>query len=366
MATAIVGQSDRARKGSYLTVGQAADRLNCHPSSIRYYVDNGTLQAVRLPSGHRRIPLSSILAFEGVDEDEGLQGNIVGEAAYCRVSGLNQNRSGSLTRQIDRLLTEVEKRTGTPRKGVSLFQDVASSFGDRPSLNRMVDGIIKGEIRRVWVEHFNRLSRVPSLTRLLEHLCKQYGVAICALDTEDEDEDSVSSDTRELIDFITVIANRQSARKAGFVTRKNIAPETIERMAELRAKNWDAARIHRQLLKEGHQTTKADGQKDDITYTKVLFWCDANGRQTMLSALATGEVKDAPQHLRDFLATMVEKDEGAPRFAVGRVYDAYRAFCEGRGVDAESGNVFGRRLKQAGIKVVKSNSRRVVCGIRLK
>ena len=56
-----------------------------------------------------------------------------------------------------------------------------------------------GEISKVYAEHHDRLSRVASLTRLIEHLCRKHSVEIVALDRE-EDEDDMKSNLAELVE----------------------------------------------------------------------------------------------------------------------------------------------------------------------
>jgi excisionase family DNA binding protein len=46
--------------GTWLTVGQAAQRLNISADSVRRAVEAGRLQAGRTPGGHRRILAESV------------------------------------------------------------------------------------------------------------------------------------------------------------------------------------------------------------------------------------------------------------------------------------------------------------------
>lgn len=47
---------------SMLTVGQVAKFLNVSPRTVRVWDDEGTLPAIRLPSGHRRYRLPDVQA----------------------------------------------------------------------------------------------------------------------------------------------------------------------------------------------------------------------------------------------------------------------------------------------------------------
>ena len=43
-----------------LSVGDAADQLQVSPGTVRNWIDKGYIHAVRLPSGHRKLPESEI------------------------------------------------------------------------------------------------------------------------------------------------------------------------------------------------------------------------------------------------------------------------------------------------------------------
>jgi excisionase family DNA binding protein len=46
--------------GSFLTVKEAAARLNVHVATIRRWADDGSLASVRTPGGHRRFPVEAV------------------------------------------------------------------------------------------------------------------------------------------------------------------------------------------------------------------------------------------------------------------------------------------------------------------
>jgi excisionase family DNA binding protein len=50
---------------SLLRVSTAAERFGVHPSTVRNWVAKGYIHAVRLPSGHRRIPESEVTRLLG-------------------------------------------------------------------------------------------------------------------------------------------------------------------------------------------------------------------------------------------------------------------------------------------------------------
>lgn len=49
--------------GTWLTVGEAAERLGVSDTTVRSYIAAGRLVATRLPSGHRRVRADSVDAM---------------------------------------------------------------------------------------------------------------------------------------------------------------------------------------------------------------------------------------------------------------------------------------------------------------
>jgi hypothetical protein len=124
-------------------------------------------------------------------------------------------------------LDTVAEREGIARDSIKVYRDIASAFGQRDGLNNMVDDLIEGRISRIYVEHQDRLSRVPGLTRLVEHLAKSRGVSIVALDRE-ENVDEVKNNLLELVEFVTVLANRTNGRKGADTVRKTLTPDGLD------------------------------------------------------------------------------------------------------------------------------------------
>lgn len=108
---------------------------------------------------------------------------------YARVSSDKQKQAGSLERQIAKLRQVVSQRETLAPESIPLFQDCASSFGERKALNALVDAMLDGKVRKVYVLYMDRLSRVPSTTSLLEHIARRCNVEIIALETENNDEE---------------------------------------------------------------------------------------------------------------------------------------------------------------------------------
>lgn len=54
-----------ARSGKLVSVGDAAGQLQVSPGTVRNWIDKGYIRAVRLPSGHRKVPEAEISKLLG-------------------------------------------------------------------------------------------------------------------------------------------------------------------------------------------------------------------------------------------------------------------------------------------------------------
>lgn len=65
----------------WLTLSQAAERLNVHPTTLRRWADDGEIAIMVTPGGHRRFALSDIEQF--ADSRHGLKGSAVIEEVWA-------------------------------------------------------------------------------------------------------------------------------------------------------------------------------------------------------------------------------------------------------------------------------------------
>ena len=204
----------------FWTVGQVAAFLGVCPNTARSLIDSGEIESYRTIGNQRRVSARSVWQYAyGFDPEEEEEGT--GEVGiYVRVSSESQDQKGSLQRQTERLLGEVSQREGLDEGEISVFKDVASSFGSRSGLNSFVDSVIARKVKRLYCEYQDRLSRVPALTRLVEHLCQRYGVEIVCLDKQETNPDDLQAAMAELLSFATVVANRISSQKSKAARQK--------------------------------------------------------------------------------------------------------------------------------------------------
>jgi len=213
---------------SLLTIAQAAERFGVHPWTLREWDKKGLIQSYRVgETGWRRFDPQSIAAHMGLTCGESEQGsNSPLPCIYARVSSESQDKAGNLKRQIERMKKEVAAREGCSPRSVQVFSDTASSYGDRPGLNAMMEKVIEGKVSRVYVEYVDRLSRVPSLTRLVESICRNRCVDVVVIQKE-ETEDIVQTAMMELIKFAQVIGCKISGQRGANATKRELTQEQL-------------------------------------------------------------------------------------------------------------------------------------------
>ncbi len=322
------------------------------------WIQEGAIEHYYTSGKHARIDSSSLRAYLfGEVEEEQVEDKKGEIAIYARTSSESQKES--LDRQVERLLGEVSARENLSPDSIPVYKDIASSFGSRESLNRLVDAIIEGKVKKIYCEYLDRLSRVPALTRLLEHLCDKFGVEIICLDVEDSEPQEIYQ--KELLGFLTVWCNRQSAAKSRKVTFKEVSPECIEKIIQLRQTGLTVKQIKKEVDKEGWKTSKGDS----ISYDKLLKIVDSNGTETALTRIVKGPSADKlDEVLKEFVAKRVKKNENS-RLSCSDLYPVYVQFCENRGLKALPNNVVGRtvakmldgqRVKIGGVRYIKGFS----------
>lgn len=74
-----------AIKATFVTLGEAAERLGVHESTARRYADRGLIRAVRLPSGVRRLHSADVEMLAGPgDALEAASGEAASRASSTR------------------------------------------------------------------------------------------------------------------------------------------------------------------------------------------------------------------------------------------------------------------------------------------
>ena len=139
-----------------LSISKAADQLGVCIDTLREWDKAGTLKPVKTAGNHRRYRIEDIEKMNGTFTDNKYSEELL-VAVYARVSSHEQKQKGDLERQVGRVLKYcVEKNY----KVVETFDEVGSGMNeDRAKLRRLFRLVEEGKIKKVVVEHKDRLSR---------------------------------------------------------------------------------------------------------------------------------------------------------------------------------------------------------------
>lgn len=316
----ILAQSPSIRQGAWLTVSEAATMLAVSPSSIRNLCRAGELTWKTTFGGHRRISTESVNRYLGYDPGDAgeLEGkNII--IIYLRVSSDQQRRDGNLSRQKERMIEWAKTTFNVNDDRLTIIQDVASAFGNRPGLQKVVDAIIDGKCSHVVYEFSDRLSRTSSEKRLLEHLANRFGVQLVAAKETIEAEEK-SYFVSELVDYVTVVANKISGRKGGETVRMEVSADARSRIIDL----------YRQGLNQQQTLAKvqSEGFRCEKTGKLISMHCV---RETLRNAESIQPVAGdgSPGLLATFIA---DRCQLGGKVNASTFYDAYRRFAQRRGL----------------------------------
>ncbi len=338
---------------SYVTTGRAGLYAGLSRNSIKALLKSGELVGRKTRGGHWRIKTSSLVCWvEGVEEEEIEGGQDGGVVVYIRVSSAKQQADGSLDRQRERLTSEVASREGISREEVVVFSECASSFGRRPKLYSLVDGILAGTIKKIYVEYLDRWSRTSSERCLLEHLASQRGCEIIPLDLETTDPADIAYLTQELIAYITVVTNRVSAAKSRIVTFKELSDETIRTLFCWMGEGLGLTAIFQRAKKEGlrteakgpSSTNSNDKPGEPLSYYKIRDLLH-NGKGKLVGTVVGMDSTSPTQILSDWLGeNVVEDDTKGTKVFTEDIREEYKRYCVGIGIEALPINNVGQAM----------------------
>lgn len=312
---------------SLLTIAQAADRFGVHPWTLRDWDKKGLIQSYRVgETGWRRFDPQSIAAHMGLASAGEQEGNGAAlPCIYCRVSSESQDKAGNKSRQEARMRKEVAAREGIRPKDVVVFSDTASSYGDRPGLNALIEKVIEGKVSRVYTEYADRLSRVPSLTRLVESICRNRGVDIIVINKE-ETEDIVQTAMMELVKFAQVIGCKISGQRGANATKRELTQEQLRDAYLMKKAGASFKGIAREAEKRGWQDQRGKPLRGDAARNLISRRVIANWR--ILEETYGKDVKPRnsfEEFCDSFVTISDSKRQKMPR---GKLAAAYAAWCE--------------------------------------
>ena len=144
----------------YVTGREASKLLGLHLNTLRHYADNGTIEAYKTKSGHRRYNVESYL---------GLQKQSI-TLCYCRVSSPKQRED--LERQVQFMRGQYPE--------AEIIKDIGSGLNyKRKGLKSLLGRAMQGEQLQVVVAHKDRLARFGF--ELIEWIIQQNGGKIVVL-----------------------------------------------------------------------------------------------------------------------------------------------------------------------------------------
>lgn len=183
----------------YVKTNAAAERLGCHPATLRRWAAIGFIKSIVKPSGQRLYDVESYVGDNSSSPNITLS-SAKEKAIYCRVSSSKQR--ADLNRQVERLSVKYPEHI--------VYKEIASGINfKRAQLYRLLERCLRGMVSEVVVAHRDRLCRIAwdHFSWLLEHL----GVRLI-VDSKDPAE---RSDSRELADDLMAIVHVFSCRHYG-------------------------------------------------------------------------------------------------------------------------------------------------------
>lgn len=187
-------KADKPAEPKMLRVHVAARELGLHPLTVRRWIKQGKLAAVRV-GPEMRIPRTEIERFLGKTDDRLL-------VLYGRVSGHGQK--ADLARQLERL--QAWAQTERPHRRVLILQDIGSGISTtRKQLQRLLRLVVSDEVAEIAITYPDRLTRFGQA--YLDILFESYGTTVTVLEP-DETKTPEADLTRDMLSLIASFSGR--------------------------------------------------------------------------------------------------------------------------------------------------------------
>ena len=187
-------KADKPAEPKMLRVHVAARELGLHPLTVRRWIKQGKLAAVRV-GPEMRIPRTEIERFLGKTDDRLL-------VLYGRVSGHGQK--ADLARQLERL--QVWAQTERPHRRVLILQDIGSGISTtRKQLQRLLRLVVSDEVAEIAITYPDRLTRFGQA--YLDILFESSGTTVTVLEP-DETKTPEADLTRDMLSLIASFSGR--------------------------------------------------------------------------------------------------------------------------------------------------------------
>ncbi|WP_457635351.1 IS607 family transposase [Persephonella sp.] len=186
----------------YFSISEFAQLTGLSIPTIRYYIEKGIIKPYRTKGGHYRFDKSMAKQiFQYTVDGEKVAGKNV---IYARVS--TQKQKDLLNKQIQ-ICKEFAIKNGYQIDEV--ITDIASSFNfNRKGLDKLIDMVIKEEVRHVIVYSKDRLSRIAF--DLIEKIFSYHDCNIVVLDKTEKahSKEEVEDLIEESVSFIYYITSK--------------------------------------------------------------------------------------------------------------------------------------------------------------
>jgi len=198
-----------------LTQSEACKFLNITRPTILRWEENGKINPVKTPGGHRRYDKNELKQLLGIEIDEDTSTNRV--LIYARVSTKKQRDAGNLDRQIGRL---VQFTTQKGYKIDDIISEVASGINEnRRGLDKLLKRVATQNIEYIIVEYRDRLARFGY--KYLEQYCLSHGTKMLVL--EESDEKNLNEElVKDMISIITSFSARIYGQRGAKAAKKMI------------------------------------------------------------------------------------------------------------------------------------------------
>src|SRR6266567_1945242 len=195
-------KSEGSREPKLLRVGVAAYELGLHPFTVRRWIKQGKIQAVRIGL-EARIPRSEIERLRGSTDERLL-------VLYGRVSG--QGQKDDLDTQLERL--QAWAQAERPACKTLILADIGSGLkAGRRQLQRLLKLVCEDRVGEVVVTYGDRLTRFGQ--EYLETLFDSFGVTLTILSPDEE-----KTAEQELTDDLLALIASFSGRLYGMRSHK--------------------------------------------------------------------------------------------------------------------------------------------------
>lgn len=186
----------------YIPPRQAQRLLGCSYSTLRRKAEQGVIQTVVLPSGHRLFKIPDYFKAPKVVPSQ--------KICYCRVSTRKQ------ASDLDNQIKFCQKRFPHHQ----IITDIGSGLNwKRKGLKTILDRVHEGSVSEIVVAHKDRLSRFGF--ELLEYIFQKHQVKLVVLNQEIKSQLEDFSD--DIISIITVFSARYYGKRKyqGSKVKKN-------------------------------------------------------------------------------------------------------------------------------------------------